>query len=52
MPGSKPELDAERRVAWSDGRVGMGMPVPRVDGATQALIDNFVDAHFFANRTA
>ena len=50
MPGSKKDIDAEGRVAWSDRRVGMGLQFERVDGAHQAAIDDFVDAHFFSNR--
>jgi uncharacterized protein (TIGR02266 family) len=52
MPGSKKDVDAEGRVAWSDRRVGMGIQFEKVDPANQAVIDNFVDAHFFSNRKA
>ncbi len=52
IPGSKRDVDAEGRVAWSDRRVGMGVQFEQVDPATQAVIDNFVDAHFFSNRKA
>ena len=52
LPGSKRDVDAEGRVAWSDRRVGMGVQFENVDAAGQALIDNFVDAHFFSNRKA
>ena len=52
MPGSKRDIDAEGRVAWSDRRVGMGIQFERVDSAHQSSIDNFVDAHFFSNRKA
>jgi len=52
MPGSKTDIDAEGRVAWSDRRVGMGVQFEQVDAAAQVLIDNFVDAHFFSNRKA
>jgi uncharacterized protein (TIGR02266 family) len=52
MPGSKRNIDAEGRVAWSDRRVGMGIQFEKVDPANQAIIDNFVDAHFFSNRKA
>lgn len=52
MPGSKRDIDAEGRVVWSDRRVGMGVQFESVDGVSQALIDNFVDAHFFSNRKA
>jgi uncharacterized protein (TIGR02266 family) len=52
MPGSKRDVDAEGRVAWADRRVGMGIQFEKVDAAHQAIIDNFVDAHFFSNRKA
>jgi uncharacterized protein (TIGR02266 family) len=52
MPGGKREIDAEGRVAWSDRRVGMGVQFEKVNPASQTLIDNFVDAHFFSNRKA
>jgi uncharacterized protein (TIGR02266 family) len=52
MPGSRRDIDAEGRVAWSDRRVGMGVRFEKVDSGSQTLIDNFVDAHFFSNRKA
>ena len=52
LPGSKRDVDAEGRVAWSDHRVGMGVQFDKVEAASQVLIDNFVDAHFFNNRKA
>ena len=52
MPGSKADIDAEGRVAWHDRRVGMGIQFESVSPASQTLIDNFVDAHFFSNRKA
>src|SRR5213594_4042323 len=52
MPGSKRDIDAEGHVAWSDRRVGMGIQFESLDPAHQAVIDNFVDAHFFSNRKA
>jgi uncharacterized protein (TIGR02266 family) len=52
MPGSKKDIDAEGRVAWSDRRLGMGIQFEKVEAANQSLIDNFVDAHFFSNRKA
>jgi uncharacterized protein (TIGR02266 family) len=52
MPGSKRDVDAEGRVAWADRRVGMGIQFEKVDPGHQAIIDNFVDAHFFSNRKA
>src|SRR5438552_13290735 len=52
MPGSKKDIDAEGRVAWSDRRVGMGIQFETVEPTHQAVIDTFVDAHFFSNRKA
>jgi uncharacterized protein (TIGR02266 family) len=52
LPGSKKDIDAEARVAWSDRRVGMGMQFEKVETADQNAIDEFVDAHFFTNRKA
>jgi len=52
MPGSKKDIDAEGKVAWSDRRVGMGVEFEKVDEANQTIIDQFVDAHFFSNRKA
>jgi uncharacterized protein (TIGR02266 family) len=52
LPGSKHEIDAEARIAWSDRRVGMGLQFEKVDPADQTAIDEFVDAHFFTNRKA
>jgi len=52
LPGSKRDVDAEGRVAWSDRRVGMGVQFEKIDASSQALIDNFVDGHFFSNRKA
>ena len=52
LPGSKRDIDAEGRVAWSDRRVGMGIQFDTVDPANQSIIDHFVDAHFFSNRKA
>src|SRR5436189_4880303 len=52
MPGSKRDIDAEGRIAWADRRVGMGVQFETVDPANQAIIDSFVDAHFFSSRKA
>ena len=52
MPGSKKDIDAEGRVAWSDRRVGMGVQFEIVNPENQSVIDHFVDAHFFSNRKA
>jgi two-component system chemotaxis response regulator CheY len=52
LPGSKRDIEAESRVAWSDRRAGMGLQFEKVDPADQAAIDEFVDQHFFSNRKA
>src|SRR6266513_4181826 len=52
MPGSKRDIDAEGRIAWADRRIGMGIQFEKVEPANQAVIDTFVDAHFFSNRKA
>ena len=52
LPGSKRDIDAEGRVAWSDRRHGMGLQFEKVDAPDQPAIDEFVDAHFFSSRKA
>ncbi len=52
LPGSKKDIDAEGRVAWSDRRHGMGLQFDRVDAPDQTAIDEFADAHFFNSRKA
>jgi uncharacterized protein (TIGR02266 family) len=52
IPGTKKDIDAEARVAWSDRRVGMGFQFMSIDPSLQALIDDFVQRHFFSNRKA
>jgi uncharacterized protein (TIGR02266 family) len=50
LPGSRREIEAEGRVAWSDPRVGMGLQFEKVDAGDQTEIDDFVDRHFFTSR--
>ena len=52
IPGTKREVDAEARVAWSDRRVGMGLQFTSIDPTSQAMIDDHVQRHFFSNRKA
>src|SRR5580765_4834938 len=52
LPGSKTEIEAEGRVAWSDRRHGMGLQFEKVAAPEQTAIDEFVDAHFFSSRKA
>ncbi|NUR53405.1 MAG: response regulator [Acidobacteria bacterium] len=52
LPGSKVDIEAESRVAWSDRRVGMGLQFEKVAPPDQQAVDEFVDQHFFTNRKA
>ena len=52
LPGSKTDIEAESRIAWSDRRVGMGLQFERVEPSDQQAVDEFVDQHFFTNRKA
>ena len=50
LPGSKRDVAAEGRVRWSDAQGSMGIQFERVEAPSQALINTFVDAHFFSKR--
>jgi uncharacterized protein (TIGR02266 family) len=52
LPGTKRDIEAESRIAWSDRRIGMGLQFEKVDPVDQEAIDEFVDRHFFSNRKA
>ena len=52
LPGSKRDIEAESRIAWSDRRIGMGLQFEKVEPIDQKAIDEFVDQHFFSNRKA
>jgi uncharacterized protein (TIGR02266 family) len=52
LPGGKKDADAEARVTWVDRRTGMGLQFTAIDADVQALIDAFVQGHFFSNRKA
>ena len=52
LPGSKRDVEAECRVAWSDRHIGMGLQFEKLESADQTAIDEFVDQHFFSNRKA
>ena len=47
LPGSRTDIDADAVVRWTDSKVGMGLEFDRVDPTVKAVIDEFVDAHFF-----
>lgn len=52
LPGAPKDVDAEATVAWTDRRVGMGLEFSRIDASCQAMIEEFVQSHFFSNRKA
>ena len=52
LPGSKKDIEAESRIAWTDRRVGMGLQFEKVEPSDQSAIDEFVEQHFFSNRKA
>jgi uncharacterized protein (TIGR02266 family) len=52
LPGSKVDIEAESRVAWSDRRLGMGLQFEKVEPPDQQAVDEFIDQHFFTNRKA
>src|SRR3954447_16754234 len=52
LPGSKKDIEAESRIAWSDRRVGMGLQFEKVEPSDQSAIDEFIEQHFFSNRKA
>src|SRR6187431_3642749 len=41
LPGSKVDVEADSRVAWSDRRVGMGLQFEKVESVDQQSIDEF-----------
>jgi uncharacterized protein (TIGR02266 family) len=45
LPGVVTEIEASGHVAWSDGKVGMGVQFDRISAAHQAVLDAFVDEH-------
>jgi uncharacterized protein (TIGR02266 family) len=45
LPGTSGEIDAAGRVAWSDGRMGMGVQFERLSSTHQRTINGFVDTH-------
>ncbi len=52
LPGTVFDVNAPGRIVWSDSRVGMGVQFETVAPNAQAVIDHFVDTHFFSNRKA
>ena len=52
LPGTKRDVDTEARIAWTDRRVGMGLQFTGPSAQDQALIDDYIQSHFFSNRKA
>jgi len=52
LPGTKRDVDTDARIAWTDRRVGMGLQFTGPSADDQALIDDYIQAHFFSNRKA
>ena len=52
LPGARKDVEADARVAWIERRVGMGLEFTRIDAEHQAIINEFVQSHFFSNRKA
>ena len=50
LPGSRRDIDANSRVAWSDHRAGMGLQFEEVGTTDQSSIDEFVDRDAIADR--
>ena len=45
LPGSRADIEASGRVAWSDRKVGMGVQFDRVEAEGQTALDVFIDEH-------
>jgi CheY-like chemotaxis protein len=52
LPGTNRDVDADALITWSHKGVGMGAQFTKLAGDAQAIIDDFVQAHFFSNRKA
>ena len=52
VPAGKKEIETEAIVAWVARGLGMGLQFTKVDPPDQALVDEFVQSHFFSNRKA
>lgn len=52
LPGTPHEIDADSVITWSQKGVGMGVQFTQLTGDGQAIVDDFVQAHFFSNRKA
>jgi two-component system chemotaxis response regulator CheY len=52
LPGTRAEVDADAVITWMHKGVGMGAQFIQIADNGQAVIDEFVQAHFFSNRKA
>lgn len=50
LPSTAGEVEADARVVWSDRNVGMGLQFTAVRPEHQAIVDEFVNTHFFTRR--
>lgn len=52
LPGGRQDLEAEACVVWADHGVGMGLRFASMSDGDRAMLDAFVQSHFFSNRKA
>ena len=52
LPATTHDVDGDAVIAWAEPRIGMGVTFKAISGNGQAIIDSFVQAHFFSNRRA
>jgi uncharacterized protein (TIGR02266 family) len=50
LPGAPRDVEADARVRWTDRHLGMGLQFERLAPEDQAIVDSFVDEHFFSSR--
>jgi uncharacterized protein (TIGR02266 family) len=50
LPGAPRDVEADARVRWTDRNLGMGLQFEHLSPADQAIVDAFVDEHFFQSR--
>ena len=50
LPGTSGQIEATARVVWGDRRFGMGLEFTQIEESDRAVIDAFVQSHFFSYR--
>ena len=50
LPGAPRDVEADARVRWTDRHLGMGLQFEHLAPEDQAIVDGFVDQHFFSSR--